>query len=70
MTKKKIKSPAARKREKRDAKILDLYNSLKGNFERATDLYNHISDKAECGYGTVIKVLQDNGVITTKKERQ
>ena len=70
MTKKKVKSPAQRKREKRDAKILKMHSSLKGNYERATDLYNYIADKVECGYGTVILVLQNNGVITPKKEQQ
>lgn len=70
MTKKKVKSPAQRKREKRDAKILDLYGKQKDNFERAADLYNYIADKAECGYGTVINVLQSKGVITPRKEQQ
>lgn len=70
MTKKKVKSPAQRKREKRDAKILKLHTDLKDNFERVTDLYNYIADKAECGYSTVILVLQNNGVITPKKKQQ
>lgn len=70
MTKKKVKSPAQRKREKRDAKILKLYRELKDNFERATDLYNYIADKAECGYSTVILVLQINGMITPKSQQQ
>lgn len=67
---KKVKSPAQKKREKRDAKILSLYDSLKGNFERAVDLYNHIATKAECGYGTVILVLQNNGILTPKSQQQ
>lgn len=67
---KKIKSPSRKKREERDKKIICLYDRLKENFERATDLYDHIAAKVGCGYGTVILVLQKNGILTPKNKQQ
>ncbi len=54
----------------RDTKILYLYNRMRDRYVRAMDLYNEIARRCGCSYNTVISVLQGNGVITPKKERQ
>lgn len=69
MTRKKVLSTSKQAREARNAKILKLYPQLRDQYTRALDLYMEIGKRVKCSHDTVMKVLKDNGVITSKTQQ-
>lgn len=62
-------SPAKAAQIKRHDKICALYEDNVEYFDTAVELYNHIALRVGCGFGQVVRVLQNRGIITPKGPR-
>jgi len=61
-------SPSKQARERRNAKILALYEKLRGDYVRAFDCYMEIAQRTGCSHATVMSVLKDNGLIGKQQQ--
>lgn len=66
----KIISPSAQAKKTRDDRICKYFKKLTSRYSSRTALYNLIAEYAGCSNVTVIRVLQDNNLITKKEKKQ
>ena len=65
-----IISPSAQAKKTRNDKICMYFKKFTDVVKNRMVLYNYIAKNAGCSNVTVIRVLQDNNLITKKEKKQ
>ena len=59
-----------RKREKRVRRVCKYYTEHREEYSNATDLYNDIASKEGVHFTTVVRMLQEQGILHPRQARQ